>query len=162
MFGLKISWKYRKSPQAPTAMFTLIAISVPAYAVILSSYEWTIKLLCTRTQNPISSHLKIPLLAILPSLSGIIGFTLFIGSFPSICKHAFISLIAKKILSSSLTSLWLLPHTSALMHSRSLWKHFVYLLLLFSYPLFSCVRLLLLHSSKTTKLFRLRLPFTSP
>ena len=96
------------------------------------------KLLCTRAQNPIFSHLKIPLLAILPSLSGIISFTLLIGFFPSICKHAFISLIAKKILSSSLISLWLLPHTSALMHSRSLWKHFVYLLSPFSYPLFSC------------------------
>ena len=53
-------------------------------------------LLCTRAQNPISSHLKIPLLAILPSLSCIISFTLLIESFPSICKHAFISLIISK------------------------------------------------------------------
>ena len=124
-------------------------------------------LLCTRAQNPISSHLKIPVLAVLPSLSCITSFTLLIGSFPSIGKHAFISLIiSKNHPFFFLNFLWLLPHTSAPMHSRPLWKHFVYLCHHFLIPCSlwtDCsVRLLLLHSSKSMKLLFLRLPFTSP
>lgn len=54
-------------------------------------------LLCTWARNPIScSFLKIPVLAILPSLCRILNFILLTRSFTLIHKHAFISLITFK------------------------------------------------------------------
>lgn len=98
MFGLESNRKYRREiPQAPTTTFTLVSASVPVCSFFSHIMDELSILLCSWAQNPISSHLqKIPVLAILPSPSCIINFTLLIRSFPSVYKHAIISLIISK------------------------------------------------------------------
>lgn len=98
MFGLESNRKYRREiPQAPTTTFTLVSASVPVCSFFSHIMDELSILLCSWAQNPISSHLqKIPVLAILPSPSCIINFTLVIRSFPSVYKHAIICLMVSK------------------------------------------------------------------